>query len=85
MSATWFGGYEVPCAASARGPEMRPELRPGVEAEHGKHHAIQRGRDKDRPHPVAVRDHLATGPPAGDQLQGHAERAGQVAQACPPP
>jgi hypothetical protein len=59
---------------------MRPELRPGVQAEHGQHDAGQRGRDVHRALAVAVRDHLVARTGARDQLQGHAERARQLAQ-----
>ena len=71
----------TPAAAAARRPEVRPGLRPGVQAEHRGDDAAQRGGQVERPLAVTVGNlPLARRVRAGDLAQRRAERAGQVAQ-----
>ena len=66
-------------AAVSRGPEVRPGLRPGVQAEHREHHAVQRGRHEQRALPVAVGDRpVAFGAGLLTCRSVGAERAGQL-------
>ena len=66
-------------AAVSRGPEVRPGLGPGVQAQHREHHAVQRGRHEQRALPVAVGDRpLAFRCRTANLPQLSAEHAGQL-------
>ena len=78
----------VPCGVAGRESELRPRLRPVVQAEHGDHLVGQLGRDGELAGALAVGDLAPVRRGARDLLQrrpeDRAERAGRTAGADAP-